>query len=96
MSNKVIVKKDKPKINDGGHSPFGVDLDPDKNLCHVTNKEDGSYEAYYKGDKIKYDDYLSELESRVDRNSKGKSVSSRSIGTFSGWGKGKLKKPYKS
>ena len=45
---------------------------------------------------MKYDDYLSELESRVERNSKGKSVDTRSIGTFSGWGEGKLKKPYQS
>jgi hypothetical protein len=96
MSKKVIVKKDQPKINDGGHKPFGVDLDPNNDLCHVTNKEDGSCKAYYKGSKMKYDDYISELENRVDRNSKGKSITTQSIGTFSGWGEGKLKKPYQS
>ena len=93
--SKIFVKKDKPKINDGGHKPFGADLDPDKNLCHVT-QEDGSQKTYYKGSKMKYDDYLSELETRVVKNSKGKDFTSTSIGAFSGWGEGTLKKPYKS
>ena len=93
--SKIFVKKDKPKINDGGHKPFGADLDPDKNLCHVT-QEDGSQKTYYKGSKMKYDDYLSELETRVVKSSKGKDFTYSSIGTFSGFGKGTLKKPYKS
>ena len=48
-----------PKIkpNDGGHDAFGVDIDPNKDLVHNT-QEDGKCEAYYKGSKIKYDDYL--------------------------------------
>tara|TARA_B100000424_G_C22877422_1_gene467140 strand:- start:688 stop:945 length:258 start_codon:yes stop_codon:yes gene_type:complete len=74
-----------PKIkpNDGGHKSFGVDIDPNKDLVHNTQK-DGSCKAYYKGSKMKYDDYLSELESRYDKNSKGKDFKSRSIGLFSG------------
>ena len=82
--SKVIVKKDKPKKNDGGPKPFGVDLDPKKDLVHITN-DDGSTEAFYKGTKMVYDDYISELESRTDRNKKGKAVDSASIGLFSGW-----------
>ena len=74
-----------PKIkpNDGGHDAFGVDIDPNKDLVHNT-QEDGKCEAYYKGSKIKYDDYLSELESRYDKRSKGKDFTSRTIGIFSG------------
>ena len=93
--NNIIVKKDKPKKNDGGHKPFGVNIDPNKDLCHITN-EDGSQDTYYKNSKMEYDDYVSELELRFDKKSKGKSISSGSIGLFGGWGEGKLKKPYKS
>ena len=89
----MIISKIKP--NDGGHKPFGVNIDPKKDLVHNTN-EDGSTVAYYKGSKMQYDDYISELESRVDKNSNGKDFASRSIGLFGGYGKGKLKKPYKT
>ncbi len=82
----------KIKQNDGGHKPFGVNLDPKEDLVHNTN-EDGSTVAYYKGSKMKYDDYVSELENRVDKNTKGKDFTSRSIGLFGGFGKGTLNKP---
>ena len=94
-SKNIIVKKDKPKVNDGGHKPFGVDIDPNKDLCHIT-EQDGSQETYYKGSKMIFDDYVNELEHRFDKKSKGKDFTSTSIGTFAGWGKGTLKKPYKS
>ena len=29
----------KIKPNDGGHTPFGVDIDPKKDLVHNTNEE---------------------------------------------------------
>ena len=87
--SKIFIKKDKPKINDGGHKPFGVDLDPQKELCHVT-KPDKDANAYYKGQKIRYNDYLGELKTRYDRKVKGKSPNS--VGLFGGWGKGTLKK----
>lgn len=77
------IKLPKIKANDGGHKSFGVDVDPNKDLIHNT-QEDGSCNAYYKGSKMKYDDYLSELESRYDKNSKGKDFTSRSIGIFGG------------
>ena len=79
------------KANDGGHAPFGVDIDPKKDLIHNTN-EDGSCNAYYKGSKMKYDDYLSELEHRFHTKDQGKDFSSRSIGLFGGWGEGTLNK----
>ena len=90
--SNIHIKKDKRKINDGGHTPFGIDLDPKKDLCHVTTP-DKDADAYYKGGKMKYNDYLGELKSRMDRAQVGKSP--ESIGSFGGFGKGTLKKPYK-
>ena len=87
--SKIIVKKDKSKINDGGHNAFGVDVDPSKSLKHCTNP-DGSSDTYYKNQKIDYDDYVSELEGRYHRNSQKKSIDS--IGFFGGFGKGTLNK----
>tara|TARA_Y100001938_G_scaffold151183_1_gene247042 strand:+ start:13918 stop:14187 length:270 start_codon:yes stop_codon:yes gene_type:complete len=81
---EINVKKDKVKVNDGGHKPFGVDLDPDKNLTHITNP-DGSTEAYYKDSKMDYNDYIDELQTRTERNAKGKDFTSRAIGYFSGF-----------
>ena len=89
--SKIFVKKDKAKINDGGHNAFGVDVDPNKTLKHCTNP-DCSYDAYYKDQKINYDDYISELEGRYHRKAKGKSVETISVGFFSGFGKGTLNK----
>ena len=89
MMSEIIVKKDKHKINDGGHNAFGVDVDPDKSLKHCTNP-DGSSDTYYKNQKINYDDYVSELEGRYHKNSQKKSLDS--IGLFGGFGKGTLNK----
>ena len=82
---------DKIKPNDGGHKPFGVDIDPNKTLIHKTN-EDGSTTAYYKKSKMSNDDYLNELESRFHRKSQNKTFTGNSIGLFGGFGKGKLNK----
>ena len=54
----------------------------------------GDAEVKYKGQKMDYMTYVDELEERADRNSKGKSITSKSIGVYSGFGKGTLKKPY--
>jgi|TARA_Y100000310_G_scaffold17357_1_gene17224 hypothetical protein len=86
---EIIVKQNKEKINDGGHKPFGVDLDPKKELCHVTTP-DKDADAYYKGQKMNYNDYLGELKGRCDRAAKGKSP--RSVGYFAGIGEGTLNK----
>ena len=77
--------------NDGGHTPFGVNIDPNKDLIHNTN-EDGSQTAYYKGSKMKYGDYINELEHRFHKKDQGRDFSSRSIGLFGGFGKGTLNK----
>ena len=81
----------KIKPNDGGHTPFGVDIDPKKDLVHNTN-EDGSYDAYFKGSKMRYGDYINELEHRFHKKDQGKDFCSRSIGLFGGFGKGTLNK----
>ena len=46
----------------------------------------------YKGKDVTYDDYLDIYEERGERIQKGKKPNS--IGLFSGWGTGTLKKPY--
>ena len=81
----------KIKANDGGHSPFGVDIDPNKDLVHNTN-EDGSCVAYYQGTKMKYDDYVSEMENRFHKKDQNRDFASRSIGLFGGFGTGTLNK----
>tara|TARA_B100001123_G_C14375300_1_gene656610 strand:+ start:266 stop:424 length:159 start_codon:yes stop_codon:yes gene_type:complete len=48
--------------------------------------------AYYKNSKMKYDDYLGELEHRFHKKDQGRDYSSTSIGLFGGFGKGKLNK----
>tara|TARA_B100002051_G_C16272986_1_gene409777 strand:+ start:287 stop:538 length:252 start_codon:yes stop_codon:yes gene_type:complete len=73
---------------------LGVDYDP-KGDMSLDIKPDGDCEVKYKGQKMDYDTYIDEIEERATRNQQGKSITSKSIGTFSGWGKGKLKKPYK-
>ena len=85
----VIVKKDKKFINDGGHKPFGVDLDPNKELCHITTP-DKDATAYYKKSKMQYSDYLGELKGRFERLQKGKATPTTMF--FSGFGKGTIKK----
>jgi len=84
--SKINIKK--PLVNDGGHNAFGVDVDPKKELTHVTNK-DGTQSTYYKGTKMKYDDYVTCLEERYHDKNK-----IRSMGSFSGFGKGTMKKNY--
>ena len=61
----------------------------------VDVKSDGDAEVKYKGDKMGFNSYIDELEERADRHSKGKSITTKSIGTFSGFGKGTLRKSYK-
>ena len=67
-------------------------LDPDNDL--QDKKVDGGkdIECSYKGKDVSYDDYIDIYEERGERIQKGKKPNS--IGTFSGWGAGTLKKPY--
>ena len=57
---------------------------------------DGYPEVKFKGQEISFDSYIDEIEERATAKQNGKSVDTKSIGTFSGWGTGTLKKPYKS
>ena len=71
---------------------FKEKLDPDNDLHH--KKVDGGkdIECTYKGSKVTYDDYLDIHEERGDRVQQGKPPGS--IGVFSGFGKGTMKKSY--
>ena len=74
MSNK----KDIGNLN---NKEFGCELDPDKKLKLVRDDNKGQ-QAYYKGKKIKYMDYIQEVTDRVIRNKKGKGADN--IGMFGG------------
>ena len=83
----MAVKKNHSKI-------LGVDFDPNQDM-EVDIKPDGDADVKYKGQKMGFDNYVDELEERADRHTKGKSITTKSIGTFSGFGEGTLKKSYK-
>ena len=72
----------------------GVDFDPNDDMV-LKPKEDGDVSVKYKGKEIGFDNYIDEMEERVTNHSNGKSIKSSSIGYYSGFGKGTLKKPYK-
>ncbi len=74
---------------------FGVDYDPKGDMKLKVDSE-GNPEVKYKGQSISFDSYIDEIEDRATAKQNGKSIDTKSIGTFSGWGKGTLKKPYKS
>ena len=71
-------KKDIGNLN---NKKLGVELDPDNKLKLVEDKDKGQ-QAYYKGKKIKYIDYMQEVTNRVARNKKGKGADN--IGLFGG------------
>ena len=85
MSNK----KDIGNLN---NKEFGVHLDPKDDMCLEEDSDKGQ-QAYYKGTKMKYLDYIGEVGSRIKRNKNG--VGADNVGIFFGFGKGTLKKPYK-
>ena len=74
MSNK----KDIGNLN---NKEFGCELDPDKKLKLVRDDNKGQ-QAYYKGKKMKYMDYMQEVSNRISRNKKGKGADN--IGMFGG------------
>ena len=76
MSNK----KDIGNLN---NKEFGVHLDPKDDMCLAEDSDKGQ-QAYYKGTKMEYLDYIGE-----------RGVGADNVGMFSGFGKGTLKKPYK-
>ena len=82
----MATKKNHSKI-------LGVDFDPNNDM-KVDIKPDGDADVEYKGQKMDYMTYVDELEERADRHTKGKSITSKSIGVFGGFGKGTLRKSY--
>ena len=75
------------------HKPFGIDLDPKKDLEH-NPLPDGDVEVKHKGQNIDYMDYIDIMEERATRKGEGKNPLKSDIGMFSGFGKGTLNKPY--
>ena len=73
------------------HKPFGIDLDPNNDLTHNV-LPDGDVDVTYKGNKMRYMNYIDEMEDRATRKSEGKNPLRSSIGYFGGFGKGKLNK----
>ena len=51
----------------------GVDLDPSNKLSLHTDKEKGQ-KAFYKGEPMKYMDYIQEVGERVRRNKEGRGI----------------------
>tara|TARA_R100001594_G_scaffold10650_2_gene24908 strand:- start:2198 stop:2509 length:312 start_codon:yes stop_codon:yes gene_type:complete len=93
-SKKNIIRKSKPKKDIGNlnNKEFGVELDPTNNLCLAEDADKGQ-QAYYKGSKMSYTDYISEVGDRINKGKKGKGTSN--IGTFAGFGEGTLNKAIK-
>ncbi len=83
MSKKNIIKKSKSKKDIGNlnNKDFGIELDPNNNLCLAEDKDNGQ-QAYYKGSEMKYMDYMQEVGDRISRGKKGKGVDN--IGFFGG------------
>ena len=78
----IKIKKSLSEKKDvGGTKPLGVDLDPNKDLKLVEDKDKGQ-QAYYKGQKMRYLDYYNELATRGERNKKKGSIDT--IGLFGG------------
>ena len=81
-------------LNNKHSNILGKDLDP-KNDMELNPKKDGDVDVRYKNGKMSYDEYIDEMESRATRHSEGKSLTSNSIGCFSGFGEGTLNKAIK-
>ena len=75
------MSKDKKDIGNLNNKEFGIELDHSENLSLHNDAEKGQ-QAYYKGKKMDYLDYMSEVGKRIDRGKKGKGVDN--IGTFAG------------
>lgn len=78
-------------VNGKKEKILGIDLDPTDTLKMTTDKE-GYPECTYKNKKCSTMDYLDATQENAERHYKGKK--SNTFGTFSGFGEGKLNKPY--
>lgn len=79
-------------VNGKKDKVFGVDHDPSDRLKMTTDKE-GYPITTRDGKSISAVDFVDQTQENVERIVKGKKPSS--IGVFSGFGPGTLKKPYK-
>ena len=75
-----------------GADIFKQALDPDNDLKHVKVDNDEDISCTYKDKKVSYDDYIDIHEERGERIGKGKKPGS--IGAFSGFGPGTMRKSY--
>tara|TARA_R100001230_G_C5650717_1_gene155930 strand:+ start:76 stop:333 length:258 start_codon:yes stop_codon:yes gene_type:complete len=75
------MSSNKKDIGNLNNKQFGCQLDPDNKLKLVNDKDKGQ-QAYYKGKKMKYMDYMQEVSNRISRNKKGKGADN--IGIFGG------------
>jgi len=88
------LKKNAKNIG-GTVLPTGVDLDPNNDFTLIEDSKKGQ-EAYYKNEQIPYLDYFGELVEREIITNGGKDAYRKtSLGSFSGFGQGTLKKSYK-
>ena len=88
------LKKNAKNIG-GTVLPSGIDLDPNNDFTLIKDSKKGQ-EAYYKDEQIPYLDYFGELAERETITNGGKDTYRKtSLGSFSGFGKGTLKKSYK-
>ena len=71
---------------------FKKALDPDNDLKHTEVNGGEDIDCTYKDKKVSYDDYIDIHEERGERIGKGKKP--ESIGAFSGFGPGTMKKSY--
>ena len=94
--NEISKKLNPNAKNIGGTIlPTGIDLDPNNDFTLIKDEAKGQ-EAYYKGEQIPYLDYFGELAEREIITNGGKDAYRKtSLGSFSGFGKGTLKKSYK-
>ena len=83
LNKKNIIRKSKPKKDIGNlnNKEFGCELDPTNKLC-LSEDSDKGQQAYYKGSKMKYMDYMQEVTDRIGRNKKGKGADN--IGMYAG------------
>ena len=80
---KINIKKSKLKKDIGNlnNKEFGCELDPNNKLCLSEDANKGQ-QAYYKGSKMKYMDYMQEVSDRIVRNKTGKGADN--VGLYAG------------
>ena len=82
MSENIIRKsKEKKDIGNLNNKDFGVELDPNNNLCLADDRDYGQ-QAYYKGSPMAYMDYMQEVGDRIEKGKKGKGIDN--LGFFGG------------